>query len=962
MPLFPTGIARVLAAPPPGLERLGGQHAAADQPDERVVEGHVALDLEPAHAPEQPRILVGEPRFAQQPAAQHPVRRALHPGEQDPDDGLVGLDHAPRLLRPGRERPHPRPGRTPDAVPSLGEAAALEMLEHRFAAGQDDLPRPEILAVEEIRPDLEGLADPRPLEPLEHRPGQDARDHEEMRDAVAVDVEGDPVLLFEVDDLPAVIEPRADQLAAFEERDRFAEVGEVVLEGLRQPNTLQPQQLDGLVHPGDQLVAQHARPAAAEQHERRHRRRVGHRREADALDQRMAEPRHEVALARLELRADLRLVDASADQGLEGLPVPAEGAGERDRLAEADVDRAEPALEVFAGAQQPEHALLGLLPAPELVDHPRLLDEPFVVDRDRHEEEIPPPALEEGIDVPREHPEPRREGLAAARSPALDEELLGQPLAHEVRHVRPEDLLVERIVEGAPQEEGAHVAEQEAEGAEGHVLAGRDVWGHEMVLVEEIGEDQEVEIGAMARDEHDRVALRVLGDLGEAVDVDRREEPPQDPADRRRPEGEPGRAHVRRDLAEDLLDLALDLLRRASARRRAQLHRRSKPGIREHLAQHPPARPQRRPLDDLLLAVEVDQDRATDLARDARGRPLGRAADPSLGDRRLAAERLAGDVARVFAGIDVGVFPGEGRDVDRVADLDREAPVREHETRDLREVRGTRQRAVVDVQEAVLRPRPLRPEEREGDEEDLVCPVLGHHRRDDLADQVELVLALPGLATAQERLQQLRAQEEERAAAFAHRRADRPAILAVLDLPRSPPCEPQRDRDQLEQRAVVVEADRVGEAREAQTMAKEEHVEEEVVEPARIAHHVDDAAAGLERLQALDHLGLEREMTEEASLEAAEDEVEAPRHRGAKGVPIEGRIGERAPSRRIRGIRRIRRTPIAVVALTPRHRVAGYRRPDRGATRPTNPAAGSDPLASSRRSRTRSRGRRSRPS
>ena len=62
-------------------------------------------------------------------------------------------------------------------------------------------------------------------------------------------------------------------------------------------------------------------------------------------------------------------------------------------------------------------------------------------------------------------------------------------------------------------------------------------------------------------------------------------------------------------------------------------------------------------------------------------------------------------------------------------------------------------------------------------------------------------------------------------------------------------------------------------------MAQEEPVEEEVVEPARVAHHVHDAAGGFQRAQPGDGGVVERDLAEETFREPTEEEVEARRHR-----------------------------------------------------------------------------------
>ena len=64
----------------------------------------------------------------------------------------------------------------------------------------------------------------------------------------------------------------------------------------------------------------------------------------------------------------------------------------------------------------PQAAATAILPlALEFPHHRALFDEPLVRDRDRNEEHVAPCAGQEGVDVPRKHPEPRSERLAGAR-------------------------------------------------------------------------------------------------------------------------------------------------------------------------------------------------------------------------------------------------------------------------------------------------------------------------------------------------------------------------------------------------------------------------------------------------------------------------------------------------------------------------------------------------------------------
>ena len=74
---------------------------------------------------------------------------------------------------------------------------------------------------------------------------------------------------------------------------------------------------------------------------------------------------------------------------------------------------------------------------PELPLVRLLLDDAAVVDRDRHQVEVAPHALDEGAHDRRQHAELRRQDLAGAAAAALDEELLRVALAdQELRYVR----------------------------------------------------------------------------------------------------------------------------------------------------------------------------------------------------------------------------------------------------------------------------------------------------------------------------------------------------------------------------------------------------------------------------------------------------------------------------------------------------------------------------------------------
>ena len=178
----------------------------------------------------------------------------------------------------------------------------------------------------------------------------------------------------------------------------------------------------------------------------------------------------------------------------------AERFGQRDRLAEVHEHAAEAPLQVLPRAHQPEHALLALAAALELVDHRALLDQPLVGDA-RSARRRGRAARSPGR---RRRPTTSMPSRGASvlpvreRPPSMKNSCV-TPVLTRYADVGAEHLLVERVVERAAQEERARAAEQEAERTEGHVLARRDVRRDQVVGVEQRGDDQEVEVGAVAR-------------------------------------------------------------------------------------------------------------------------------------------------------------------------------------------------------------------------------------------------------------------------------------------------------------------------------------------------------------------------------------------------------------------------------------------------------------------------------
>ena len=192
----------------------------------------------------------------------------------------------------------------------------------------------------------------------------------------------------------------------------------------------------------------------------------------------------------------------------------AERLGQRDRLAEADVDVAEAVAQPAHHADEPAEALALLLAAVLLGRVRADVLDLVVGDRDRDQDHVLALAAPVGVDDVGEEPEARRQQLAGARAPALDVPLEGEALLDQVVDVAPQDELVDRVVlERAADEEHAAAAHERPDREEVHVDAAGGVVGRVAVLVQRVLQDEVVEVRLVGRQEHHRVAL------GERVDA-----------------------------------------------------------------------------------------------------------------------------------------------------------------------------------------------------------------------------------------------------------------------------------------------------------------------------------------------------------------------------------------------------------------------------------------------------------
>ena len=415
-----------------------------------------------------------------------------------------------------------------------------------------------------------------------------------------------------------------------------------------------------------------------------------------------------------------------------------------------------------------------------------------------------------------------------------------------MREVGPKHLLVERVIEGVAHEECPDPTPQEAERSEGHVLSRRDVGRNQIVGIEDDRDDQEVEVRSMARHQDQRVKLGVVSDLVDSVHLDVRKEPSRQRAHHYVEKRQEGRVHVGRDLAEHLLGLGLSALDGDVAIGRAFVNRLLDARVADHHLLNLVTRPQRRPLDHLLFAVQEGQDRAPHHA--------------CHGMFTLGAARV-----------------DERPQVDRVTDLDRKIAVGGEKRSHLGQVRGSGGSAVEEIQEAPARTRTLAPKDgqRNHVHRFLAVPDRAHH----LFQEIELGPALENDLSPRADPQPGGPQEEEERFAgpgqLAHVAERALWVSDGLDLAPGP----EQSTDRVEDRSVVVETNSVGEAREPETVSQEQRIEEEVVEPARIAHHVYDRALRFERPKPLDGRIVQTEVPEEPPGERMHRQVVAARHR-----------------------------------------------------------------------------------
>jgi len=130
------------------------------------------------------------------------------------------------------------------------------MFEQGLAARKIQLARDIVFEVEDVDPAPEFFVDLTFIKTAKDRPSQDARDHQEMRDRIAVEIKRATAILFEIEDLSTMVESRLNQIRAFEKSDRLAKLAQIPLERGCDPNALKLEEPGHVLHALHQTLAQ----------------------------------------------------------------------------------------------------------------------------------------------------------------------------------------------------------------------------------------------------------------------------------------------------------------------------------------------------------------------------------------------------------------------------------------------------------------------------------------------------------------------------------------------------------------------------------------------------------------------------------------------------------------------------------------------------------------------------------
>ena len=375
--------------------------------------------------------------------------------------------------------------------------------------------------------------------------------------------------------------------------------------------------------------------------------------------------------------------------------------------------------------------------------------------------------------------------------------------------------------------------------------------------MEDVGQNQVVEVAAVARHQHDRMLLHRVDDPLETDDLEPREDTLPEPVEDRLEDPEVEAVEVRGHLAEVAARLSPHPGAGHAALRGDAAYETHHLRVAQHLPPDQASRQQRRSPHQTLLAVEEDLEGA--------GQP---ADEPVLAFPRVLLDEVPEDdltperQLRLLGVPEVVEQPfGLARGILHAVEEGREARFLSAET--------------------------LPPEDRHRDEE--------HGLLDRLAGAQQLVQVLGaepsrGELAAPAPGHRLAPHEEENGLAARHERRAR----RVHGGARAPSL-PEEPHENLAQGSEPDGRDPRCEARERQPLAEQHRIHQQVVEERPVAHHVDDRALSRELLEMLHGSGPQLHTAEEEVNQETSEESEALEH--ARGL-LGNREGLRASWRR----------------------------------------------------------------
>ena len=191
-----------------------------------------------------------------------------------------------------------------------------------------------------------------------------------------------------------------------------------------------------------------------------------------------------------------------------------------DRLAHVHVDAPVALVEQLAALDDGARPLLLLRGASQLLQVGLLLHDAVIADEDGNDGKIPV-QVHVRLDDHGEHPVLRHDHLARPAPPPFDEKLEGIPESQQCLDVGLHHLPVQEVAaEGPADEKGTRLAENVAQRPEHEVRPCRDEGQRDVVLVEDVGQKQVVDVAAVARDDEAGHAPGDVTDPGEPLPVD----------------------------------------------------------------------------------------------------------------------------------------------------------------------------------------------------------------------------------------------------------------------------------------------------------------------------------------------------------------------------------------------------------------------------------------------------------